>query len=416
MASTVPALRGEFGSFEYWLTTMHVGELVSKVTIPRDMKDWQSLTLEERYQRDINLTRVKKEIAPYFANDADRFSSALILAVMNNDGMAFEPLESVGGLSRLPNLYKTAASNIGFLTLTGQEVFVPLDGQHTAKALKYAVSGSDDNNAPIDGVSANVALATEDVAVLLVRFDEKKSRRIFNKVNRYAKPTPKGQNLITDDDDPIAMITRRVVSEDGAPDPRLVRFQSNTLSVKAPEFTTLSTLYDSNVAIVQSRFSMPAKPGEAPADQVDLWHEQVLHVWEVLLQNIEAFQRATEDEGEDGDKIRQEIRKENLLGKPVAQQALVKAFLRITEACPEVPEKEVCERLNLIDWRIDQPHWHGVIMNPNGRIMSGKTAVNRTAEYISHLAGVKLTDEEKRVLIEQIAGEEEYTLPAPLVK
>ena len=37
MASTLPALRGNFGSLEYWLTTMKVGELLKHITIPKEL-------------------------------------------------------------------------------------------------------------------------------------------------------------------------------------------------------------------------------------------------------------------------------------------------------------------------------------------------------------------------------------------
>ena len=415
MASTIPALRGTFGSFEYWLTTMHVSEVVQKVIIPKDMEGWESLTIEERYQRDINLSRVKKEIAPYFAKDPDRFSSALILAVINDDEMAFEPLDTVGNLGRLPQLYKAAANNIGFLTFAGSEVFVPLDGQHRAKALKYAVSGKDDNNTPLDNVPANTSLGAEDLAVVLVRFDPAKSRKIFNKVNRYAKPTPKGQNLITDDDDPVAVITRRVVSEDVTPPSRLVRIQSNTLSAKAPEFTTLSTLYDSNIAIIEDRFSVTGRMTDAPQSQLDLYYDHVLHVWELLLEHIDLFNEALDDPSEAGDAVRQELRREMLLGKPIAQQVVVRAFLLVSAECPELQEEAVCDRLNKINWSIADPLWHGVLMNPNGRIMYGKTTVNTAVRFVAYLCGMKLTEEEEAELVNQIAGDQEYTLPDPVV-
>lgn len=245
MATATPALRGEFGSFEYFLTTMHVGELVKSITIPREMDDWESMSLEERYQRDININRVRREIAPYFAGDENRFSSALILAVRNDEGMKFEPLNEVVDVKRIPGLYRTASNNIGFLIRDGGEVLVPLDGQHRAKAFKFAIDGQDDKGRPIvNGKGeeiSNTTLAADEVAVILVRFDTEGSRRIFNKVNQYAKPTGRGQNLITADDDAIAVISRRMISDDGLIPAELVRWQSNTLSAKAPEFTTLAT-------------------------------------------------------------------------------------------------------------------------------------------------------------------------------
>ena len=99
-------------------------------------------TIEERDQRELNLNCVKRDIAPSFANETDRFTSAL-------------------------------------------------------------------------------ELAKDDVAVILVRFDKDSSRHIFNKISCYAKATQQGQNLITDDDDQIAMITRQMVGREGVLPTRL---------------------------------------------------------------------------------------------------------------------------------------------------------------------------------------------------
>jgi len=97
MPTTIPALRGNFGSTEYWVTTMNIGEFVKSVHFPQDLPGWEDMSIEEKYQREINLRRVRNEIAPYFASDPERFSSSLVLAVMNSEEMVFEPLSILGG-------------------------------------------------------------------------------------------------------------------------------------------------------------------------------------------------------------------------------------------------------------------------------------------------------------------------------
>lgn len=418
MATAVPALRGNFGSFEYFLTTMHVGELVKSITIPHDMDDWESLSLEERYQRDINVNRVRREIAPYFAGDENRFSSALILAVKNDEGMNFEPLDQVLDFKRVPGLYQAAGQNIGFLIREGGEVLVPLDGQHRAKAFKFAIDGQDDKGrAIVDGKGKEISdttLAADEVAVILVRFDREGSRRIFNKVNQYAKPTGRGQNLITADDDAIAVISRRVISDDGLIPAELVRWESNTLSAKAPEFTTLATLADANEAIITAGCSPAGKLKDADEAQQELYYREVVDVWNDLLTKIEWFAEALADPSSTGTARRVEIRSECLLGKPIGQLALVRGFLLLRDKSPGVSVGEICNRLNRIDWTIGAKHWEGVLVNRNGRVMSGKTTVNFAAQFIAYLAGAELTDDERATLANHIAGDDEsYDLPKP---
>ena len=421
MPTAIPALRGTFGSNEYWLTTMNIGELVRNVRFPQDLPGWEAMSIEEKYQREISLKRVRDEIAPYFASDPDRFSGSLVLAVMNDESMSFEPLPSLGGgrmgANPVPQLYQQTARDMGFLILQGDEVLVPLDGQHRAKAFMFAIDGADDNSRPIAGIKGNPDLAKDQVAVILVRFNSQGARRIFNKLNRYAKPTTKADNLITDDDDSMAVITRELLGEDGIIPSRLVRIGANTLTNNAPEFTTLSTLYECNDAIVNGlKIVDRGTPRQMTAEQRELVGGQIKLQWQQLLGKVDLWAKTLSDSSENGDKVRIEVREQTLLGKPIGQLSLVRAYMLMRERCVGVSESELCERLNRIDWGVNNSMWHGVLMNPNGRVMSGRGTVNRACEFIAYLAGAKLTEEETQRLLEHIHGEgwESHALPDPV--
>ena len=421
MSTTVPALHGNFGSTEYFLTTMNIGELVRNVRFPQELDGWDSMSIEEKYQREISLRRVRNEIAPYFANDPDRFSGSLVLAVMNSEDMLFEPLSTVGGGNRstLPQLYQSAARDMGFLTLQGQEILVPLDGQHRAKAFRFAIDGSDDNSRPIPSVKANQDLARDQVSIILIKFDPQRARRIFNKLNRYAKATTKADNLITDDDDAIAVMTRELLGENGVIPSRLVRIGGNTLPANAPEFTTLATFYESNLEILKG---LGIAGAGSPHDMYDTERvtatETVQEVWVRLLSKVDLWAKALEDSSEKGDKIRIDIREQTLLGKPIAQLALVRGYMMMRERFVGVGEDQLCARLNAISWDVRDRSWRGVLVNPNDRVMSGRGTVNRACEFIAHLGGAKLTADEETRLLEHIHGpqwrEQGASLPNPV--
>lgn len=325
MATVIPATRGTFGSTDYYLMTMNVSEVLQIVRFPKDMPGWKDTGIEERYQREINFTRIRKDIAPYFAQDGDRFSSAIVLAAMNDEEMGFEPLEDfLEGKSPFRRTYQSAARALGFLVLSGREILVPLDGQHRLMALRFAIDGVDQNNRPIENIESNTELAKDSIAVILVRYTDEGSRRIFNKINRYAKPTTKGDKLITDDDDAMAVITRELLRKDeGVLDSGLVRIGSNTLNKSAREFTTLATLYDANIAIVRGlRILGTGKPENMPKDQQVLAKEQIKKVWERLLAHIGFWAKSVSDPSPAGDKARIDIREQTLLGKPVGQISL----------------------------------------------------------------------------------------------
>ena len=179
-------MRGKFGSTEYFMLTMKANDVASRLTILKEIPEWGDLDTEERSQREINYNRVRKHIAPYLAHDPDRFLGALIVAVLNPDGMDFEPAKLVP--SKVSNLYATAARSFGFVTLEGGEVLVPLDGRHRLAAIQFALSGKDEKQRDIEGVSPNAQLANDDVLLVLLRHDDpQRIRKIFNKVNRHAK-------------------------------------------------------------------------------------------------------------------------------------------------------------------------------------------------------------------------------------
>ena len=184
MASVHATMKGKFGSTEYFMLTMKARDVAKRLVILKKMPDWEDLGIEERFHMEIDYNRVKKQIAPYLSNDPDRFFGALIVSVFNGEEMEFEPASNM--LHGIPKLYQTAAESLGFLTLSGGEMLVPLDGQHRLVALQAAISGNDEKQKKISEVAPNPELADDDVMLIMIRHDAQKSRRIFNKVKRRA--------------------------------------------------------------------------------------------------------------------------------------------------------------------------------------------------------------------------------------
>ena len=288
------------------------------------------MSIEERYQREIDYNRVRKQIAPYLASDEDRFFGAFIVSVLNGDQMEFQPLGDM--VSRIPALYRTAGSTFGFLTLEGNEILVPLDGQHRLAALEFAITGKDEKQRPIAGMDTNTEVAKDVCTVILLRHHREKSRKIFNKVNRYAKSTTKGENLITADDDVIAVIAREDIADDIII-ARLINYKSNTLSARSHEFTTLSTLYEATRLVLEDlegkRIDTQNLP---PAQQIKPLKDTAMEFWKTLSEKIDLFSQALHDTTEAGDDKRREIRADFILGKPFGQLCLVHAVVRLREA------------------------------------------------------------------------------------
>ncbi len=415
MSTVHPAMQGTMGSTPYWLVTMPAKELTERLTIPKDIEGWDDLSIEERYQRDIDYRRVRNQIAPYLMTDDDRFFGAFIVSVLNADSVEFEPLGTMG--SKIPNLYKQAGRALGFLTLSGSEVLVPLDGQHRLAALGFAISGKDEKQRPIKVFEANAAVATDDCTVIMIRHDPAKSRRIFNKVNRYAKKTTKAENLITADDDVIATIVREDIADDIIP-ARLVNYKSNTLNASAGEFTTLSTLYEATKVLLedlQGKIDTQTLPDRAT---IKLLRDEAVDFWSNVCEKVEVFVSALHDASDGGDEKRQEIRKSFVLGKPIGQFALVQAIVRIRSEDHKgsrLSLNEVCQRVNELDWSVESTLWRGVLMNGD-RVVTGKTAARFAARVIAYLLGEPLTADELSTLKELHEKTTGGELPEPSFK
>ena len=115
------------------------------------------------------------------------------------------------------------------------------------------------------------------------------------------------------------------------------------------------------------------------------------------------FADALRDQKETGDDQRREIRKTNLLGKPVPQECLVRAFIRLTGAPTNMGDEEACERLNALPWGIteeDLKTWNLVLWTGgvDGKIITKNR--NLTTDIIAYLAGERITDEQKAELLE----------------
>lgn len=404
MATTVAAMKARLGDTDYYVLSMKAQDLVNRVKIPKEMERWNDFSVEERYQRDINYNRVKKQIAPYLASDDSRFFGAIIVAADHFDeNIEFEPLAAVLAKG-LPIRYRTEAENLGFLNFRGGELLVPLDGQHRLKAIEFALTGRDEKAKNIPGVTPCAELAQEDVTVILVRFDEKKARKIFTKVNSYAKATTTGQNIVTDDDDVVAVLSREVANN--LVGGRLVKYTSNTLGKKDEEFTTLAIIYNCNDAIIASTFpgGKLDKTQLPDREKVQLYREKVMSVWEAVLDGIEVFADAIHEKDSSGDEKRWEIRSSNLLGKPVVQECVVKAFLRLTGAPTNMAVEDACEKLNRLPWDISEENvqrvWQRVLWSGgvDGKIVTKNRRLS--TNLIAYLAGERLGVEARDELLD----------------
>lgn len=416
MASTLPAFKGSFGSTEFYVLTMQAGEFVKSMTIPKELEEWEDLSPEEKFQREINYKRVATHIAPYLAHDEDRFIGAFIVEVRQGDEMEFESLVDAG--IKFPKALPNSLMNkFGILYLSGSEVMIPLDGQHRLAALEFAISGKDEKKNDIKGLTPNPAVASDTCTVILIKHDLEKARKIFNKVNKYAKPTSKADNLITDDSNYIAVITRENIIGDVLPARVVKSGAGNTLPKGAPEFTTLATVYEINLRVEEAYTGTKPDLTKLPRpDDRALAIQTLEGFWKEFIE-IQPYAHSLADPSEDGDQKRKDIREGSLACKPIVQRILAEVILELQVGVDDKDKlgiPEIVSRINQLDWSPDNGMWQGVLLNGD-KVIAGAGPLKTAARVIAYLLGQPLEKRELEKLQETYsANVPGKKLPDPL--
>ena len=104
----------------------------------------------------------------------------------------------------------------GVLAFDGTHHYYALDGQHRLAAIKRLIDPKAEKP-----VLAPRNFGTEEVSVIVVvpKTDETNDsfmlryRRLFGNLNRHAKTTDQVTNIIMDEDDVFAILTRRIITD-----------------------------------------------------------------------------------------------------------------------------------------------------------------------------------------------------------
>ena len=389
----IPVIKGQLGNSNYYIATMKASEVINTLRIPKETEEFQSLSVEETYQREINYKRVKDQIAPYFVNDPERFFNSLIVDIRNGDQMNYTALNEV---VNMPGLFANFKDTFGILSLSGSELLVPLDGQHRLAGLKFAITGKDEKGNDIDSFSPNPSVQNDDITLIMLQADTQKARRIFNKVNRYAKATSKADNLIINEDDYLAVIARNIADEyfQG-----LINAKSNTIPNTSNFVTTLSAVYEGTKYYIQEKcnggqkLALDMLPDQATQQ---LWSKEAKRLWVALIDGLTILKDALENPSIDNIANRNELRNDYILMKPIVQEATIQCITRCITNGADL--ENTIEKLNGLDWTFDNNLWENVAVNPGRRIIAGTGPKSFLGRFLAYLIGNDMDEKEIEIL------------------
>jgi DNA sulfur modification protein DndB len=193
----IPALKAHVGDWPYYICTMKYGAVAREVNFAYELNNGNK-ELADLIQRGISDRT--NEIVKYLLTNESRFLGSMIVAAWGG-----KPLYHPVTMNDPDGLLQNLDSDFGVLEFNGSQQYFAIDGQHRLRAIK-------------DSIKQNPDLGNEDICVLIVsHFDNeegrRRTRRLFTNINKHAKKTTKAEDIALDEDDPIAITTRRLLME-----------------------------------------------------------------------------------------------------------------------------------------------------------------------------------------------------------
>lgn len=378
-----PAIKAQMGDWSYYIVRMKMREVAQEVQLAHDI--YTDNTLSEAIQRELRATRVKREIVGYLARRPDRFFSSIVVAATNGEP-TWHPVEMDPDV--VPSIFaesRTLRESFGVLSFGDDPKYYALDGQHRVAAIKLLESGEAEFRPP-------AGFEDDLLSVIVVLREEhdvpegewmRRYRRLFSSLNRYARPTDKDTNIIMDEDDMFAILTRRIITDHEffqAPGREKESFKVQTkgknLARGSNHFTTLQTLYAMNEILLRTRrresgwfedgggIDKQIRPEE---DFIDDCYLELSDYWDAILAALPALcnkpvamrQHSLQEDGEEQD---------HLMFWPIGQELLgqiIRDLLddQCTDGYSDVEDMtETLYPLSQISFELHDPPWRWLLL------------------------------------------------------
>lgn len=386
-----PAIKAKMGDWTYYIVKMRMREVAAEIKFGSDV--YEDYTLNEALRRSIKPSQFKDEMA----GCNDRFFSSLVIAAVGG-APKFHPVSiaddpQFGILADEPNLEES----FGVLRFSGDPKYYAMDSPHRLKAIKTLLLPEDESEReePPSGFE------NEEISVLMVVRPADSTeedwlasyRRLFSSLNRYTKPTDRDTNIIMDEDDLFAILTRRLIATHEffkAPGRHLesvrVQTKGRPLREGTSHFTSLQQLYDMNEVLLTTSLRSNTGWGDGPEAErvINLKHfmrfrppegyldrlfEELKLYWDALIAVVPDLALSPSDarnhqaDGSNGKTA------DNVLFWPIGQEvmtAVARALLDKRLPSPDEPTLEHAKRalnpLAKVDWRLHCVPWRGLLL------------------------------------------------------
>jgi DNA sulfur modification protein DndB len=258
---------------------------------------------------------------------------------------------------------------LGLLHLNGSEQLFAIDGQHRLVGIKEALKSS-------------TSLGDEEVGALFVGHQNtpegmSRSRRLFTTLNKYAKPVSPFDKVALDEDDLVALVTRRLLEEHPLFIDKLSLTRSTNLSpADRLNFTSLIALYNAMDQFLRNRRRgwTDFKRYRPSDDVIEEAYSKATNLWNELANVFPPVKEMMLAKPED--EIASKYRSSaggHLLFRPIGLAGAVYVVRLLMDS--GVTLQQAIERVSNVPMQLNEEPWLGVVWNPvaNAMIVNDQT-------------------------------------------
>ncbi|AQG80509.1 DGQHR domain-containing protein [Spirosoma montaniterrae] len=372
-AIQLPAIKGVIGDWIFYQTVIPFHEIIERIDNDHSIREYK--TLDDVLQRD--LSKRSKKIKDYLIREKTRFFNSIIIGLYGGNPNWYRFDFAPSAVPEM-ELDEHILDTIGILELTGSEKLFSIDGQHRIDGIKQALDQQSNK------------FRNDELPVVIVAHNDTKegkvrTRRLFSEINTKALKVSGLDDLITNEDNPVDINTRRLYAEfvPFAKDEFIALNATPNISAEATELTSILNLREVNKLLYSDVYKFrDIRPAEEITENL---YQISLSFWEQAVSNVSAYKAVLLDRSSTVADYRS---KEggSMLFRPIGIEILADGYHQWQKQKDET--KTFWTQFTKIDDSLNGEYWSDVIWNPAKKTMISKSSVKFLREYIKYLLGL----------------------------